>query len=86
MAEYDRDLVATIADAVSAYVRDARPDDVAVEVLIDLEAEGWEISHPNDADGGSYTSTAATHGTDAPPLRPPANPWDFFRGWKRDSN
>jgi hypothetical protein len=54
MAEHDRDLVATIADAVGAYVHDADPDEVAVEVLTDLEAEGWVIRHPNDTDGGSY--------------------------------
>jgi hypothetical protein len=87
MADYDRDLVASIAGAVSAYVHDASPEDVAIDVLTDLEAEGWEISHPNDADGGSYepastgtTSTSTgTSSTGPEATRPPARPWDYFR-------
>ena len=87
MADYDRDLVASIAGAVSAYVHDAEPEDVAIDVLTDLEAEGWEIRHPNDADGGSYEpasagTTSAGTGTStggAEATRPPARPWDYFR-------
>jgi hypothetical protein len=81
MAEHDRDLVATIADAVSTFVRDARPEDVAHEVLADLQAEGWEIRHPNDSDGGSYAPLPDE--ATAQPVRPPAKPWDFFRYRKR---
>lgn len=78
MADYDRDLVAAIADAVSVYVHDAEPEDVAVEVLTDLEAEGWQISHPNDADGGVYEpDPASAAGSER--ARGPARPWDFFR-------
>jgi hypothetical protein len=78
MADYDRDLVVSIAGAVSAYVRDAEPEDVALEVLTDLEAEGWEIRHPNDSDGASYgPASTSTTGTEA--TRPPARPWDYFR-------
>jgi hypothetical protein len=85
MADYDRDLVASIAGAVSAYVNDARPEDVAIDVLTDLEAEGWEIRHPNDADGGSYepssprTTSGGTEATGTEASRPPARPWDYFR-------
>jgi hypothetical protein len=81
MADYDRDLVVSIAGAVSAYVRDAQPEDVAIEVLTDLEAEGWEIRHPNDSDGASYEpgSTTETGTTGTETFRPPARPWDYFR-------
>jgi hypothetical protein len=85
MADYDRDLVVSIAGAVRAYVRGAEPEDVAIEVLTDLEAEGWEIRHPNDTDGGAYepasTGTAAIE-----EIRPPARPWDYFRyrRWRSD--
>jgi hypothetical protein len=81
MADYDRDLVATIAEAVSAYVSDAKPDDVALEVLTDLQADGWEIRHPNDADGGAFEPPSTTATTE--PRRPPARPWDFFRYRRR---
>jgi hypothetical protein len=50
MAEHDRDLVATIADAVSAYLGVGSPKEAAHEVLTDLEAQGWTISHPNDTE------------------------------------
>lgn len=84
MADYDRDLVATIAGAVTAYVRDAEPEDVAIEVLTDLEAEGWEIRHPNDADDGAYEpGSTSTDTAAAEPIRPPARPWDFFRYRRR---
>jgi hypothetical protein len=81
MADYDRDLVAAIAAAVSGYVSGARPEDVAMEVLTDLKADGWEIHHPNDSDGGAFEppSTPAT----GEPRRPPARPWDFFRYRRR---
>jgi hypothetical protein len=91
MVDYDRDLVASIAGAVSAYVRDAEPEEVAIEVLTDLEAEGWEIRHPNDSDGGSYqpapTGTTKTKPTKptkpTKSARPPARPWDYFRYRRR---
>ena len=82
MAEHDGDLVAAIAGAVAGYVRDAAPDDVAVEILTDLEADGWEIRHPNDADGAGYVSEAAATGS-VQRARPPAKPWDFFRYQRR---
>ena len=74
MAEYDRDLVATIADAVSAYVHDAQPEDVALEVLTNFEAEGWRLSHPNDLDGGSH-QPASDAPTSVNSDRPPARAW-----------
>jgi hypothetical protein len=87
MVDYDRDLVASIAGAVSAYVRDAEPEEVAIEVLTDLEAEGWEIRHPNDSDGGSYqpasTGTTTKPTRQTKPARPPARPWDYFRYRRR---
>lgn len=82
MGEYDGDLVGTIAGAVAGYVRGALPDEVAVEILTDLEADGWEIRHPNDIDGGSYASAAGAAGT-VERVRPPAKPWDFFRYQRR---
>jgi hypothetical protein len=92
MADYDRDLVASIAGAVSAYVHDAEPEDVAIDVLTDLEAEGWEFRHPNDADGGSYEPEPASAGSSGSAgrsspsteaTRPAAKPWDFFRYRRR---
>jgi len=82
MVEYDRDLVVSIAGAVSAYVRDAEPEDVAIEVLTDLEAEGWQFRHPNDTDGGGYEA-GSTETTASEPVRPPAKPWDYFRYRRR---
>jgi hypothetical protein len=82
MVEYDGDLGATIADAVAGYVGDAVPDGVAVEILTDLEAAGWEIRHPNDSDGGSYAAAAVAGGS-VERVRPPARPWDFFRYQRR---
>jgi hypothetical protein len=86
MADYDRDLVVSIAGAVRAYVGDVEPEAVAIEVLTDLEAEGWQIRHPNDTDGGAYEpGSADVIAVEA--TRPRARPWDYFRyrRWRPDS-